>query len=366
MALSVVILRTYFLRIWTINIITGHAMPRDSNQSTKPVLRFPTIVISDLHLGKRKVVEANLLLEFLEHTECDTLILNGDIIDGWYLEKHKHRPFPEMHARILDALNRKAAEGTRVVFIPGNHEERLRYSSRTEMERQRLTRHKPEFATEMTFRQRGTNFSSTIEFVSDMVFKDRSGRNMRILHGDVFDPPWVTGSLSVVGDQFYDAMVVANTAFSELFKKFSGGTRFSFAKLLKKNTKDAVGIIKNFEQAASDLPEHIDGMICGQIHHAEVTTNNGKLYVNSGDWIESCTAATQDDNGNWRIVHWEEERCKLGLKDRNPYQNHNPNKDFRGITQKQLRLIQYLWPARNRHKMSAGKMSGRDMALVPA
>jgi UDP-2,3-diacylglucosamine pyrophosphatase LpxH len=345
-------------------------MPRDSARLKKPSLHYPTIVISDLHLGKRKVVEAGLLLEFLEHTTSDTLILNGDIIDGWYLEKHKHRPFPEMHARVMDAINRKAAEGTRVIFIPGNHDERLRYTSRAEMERLRLEREKPNFYREVTFRTRGSNYSSTIEFVSDMVIKDGRGRNMRVLHGDVFDPPWVSGSLSVVGDQFYDALVVANTAFSELSKRFNGGTRFSFAKLVKKNTKDAVGIIKNFETAASDLPDHIDGMICGHIHHAEITENNGKLYVNSGDWIESCTSAVQDKDGNWDIFHWEEERIKLGLCGNDMYSRDNPNPEFRGITEKQLRLAQYLWPARNRAKMlgkrQRGKLDGSELVLIPA
>ena len=346
-------------------------MPRDNIHLTKPSpLHYPTIVISDLHLGKRKVVEAGLLLEFLEHTDCDTLILNGDVIDGWYLEKHKHRAFPEMHARVMDAINKKASGGTRVIFLPGNHDERLRYGSRREMDEKRLEREKPNFYKEITFRQRGSNYSSTIEFASDMVFRDRSGRNMRVLHGDIFDPPWVSGSLSIVGDQFYDALVVANTAFSELSKRFNGGTRFSFAKLVKKNTKDAVGIIKNFETAASELPDHIDGMICGHIHHAEVTENNGKLYVNSGDWIESCTAAVQDEHGNWNILDWAEERQKLGLTATDPYRHKNPNPEFRGITEKQLRLVQYLWPAKNRRQMleqkSTGRIDRKELVLIPA
>lgn len=345
-------------------------MPRDNIHLTKPVLHYPAIVISDLHLGKRSVVEAELLLEFLEHTKCETLILNGDVIDGWYLEKHKHRPFPEKHARVMDAINRKAAEGTRVIYIPGNHDERLRYQSRKEMELKRLDREKPAFFNEITFKERGTNYSATIEFMSDMVLRDRAGRNMRVLHGDIFDPPWVSGSLSIMGDQLYDALVVANTAFSELSKRFNGGTRFSFAKMIKKNTKDAVGIITNFEKAASSLPDHIDGMICGHIHHAEVTDNNGKLYVNSGDWIESCTAAVQDDKGNWKILDWEEERTKLGLTSEKPYKGQNPNKEYRGITEQQLRLAQRLWPAKNRHKMldkrAAGRLEVNQMTLVPS
>ncbi|HPF78111.1 MAG TPA: hypothetical protein PLF01_02365, partial [Alphaproteobacteria bacterium] len=160
------------------------------------------------------------------------------------------------------------------------------------------------------------------------------------------------------------------TAFSELSKKFNGGTRFSFAKLLKKNTKNAVGIIANFEQAASSLPEDIDGMICGHIHHAEVTENNGKLYVNSGDWIESCTAAVQGRQGNWSILDWVEEREKLGLGSQNPDRQPNVNAQYRVITNKQLRLAQYLWPARNRRKMVENAVKKdkdrKELVLIPA
>ncbi len=339
-------------------------MPRDIISSSID-LYYPTIVISDLHLGKRKVVEAGLLLEFLENIDCDTLILNGDIIDGWYLEKHRYFQFPEMHKRVLDALNKKAAQGTRVIFIPGNHDERLRYPSRRISIRDRLKREKPNFAKKIIFKDKRTALFSEIEFLSDMVLKDNAGRNMRILHGDIFDPPWVAGRLSVIGDQFYDALVLANTVFSKLFKKFNGGVRFSLVKLIKKNTKDAVGIIKNYEQAACDLPDHINGMICGHIHHAEVTDNNGKLYVNSGDWIESCTAAAQDEQGQWQILHWEEIRKELGLVRLISLRVLNPNSQYRNITRQQIRLIHYFWPARNRMKaLDKGKLPSVKVNLV--
>ena len=320
-------------------------MPRDNIHSIKPTLYYPTIIISDLHLGKRKVVEAGLLLEFLEHIDCDTLILNGDIIDGWYLEKYKQSPVPEMHARIMDSINHKAAKGTKVIYLPGNHDERLRYYSRQEMDKMRLFREKPQFSREIIFHDKRAGLSCPFLFRSDMILEDQTGRRMQVLHGDIFDPPWIENKWAKVGDQFYDGLVIANTAFSNLLKKFNGGTRFSFAKLLKKNTKDAVGIIKNFELAASQLPDDIDGMICGHIHHAEIAENNGKLYVNSGDWIESCTAAVHDKNGEWKIIHWEDERMALGLEEVESENHPNPNALFRPITKKQLLLARYFWPA---------------------
>lgn len=335
-------------------------------------LYFPTIILSDLHLGKYKVVEAPLLLEFLENIQCDTLYLNGDIIDGWYLEKHKHRPFPESHIRVLDAINRLAAQGTKIVYLPGNHDERLRYSSRADMDKNRLKQIKPAFSKQVVFQDKRAGISCPFLFASDMVVKDKTGRNMQILHGDVFDPPWVGGRWSKVGDKAYDAMVIANTTFSELYKQFNGGTRFSFAKLLKKKTKDAIGIIKNFEKAATDLPTHIDGMVCGHIHHAEVTDKKGtdkksKLYVNSGDWIESCSAAVQDSMGTWKILHWESLRKELGFKGDAKMQETNPNAAYRNVSLQQLRVAQYLWPAKNRHnlikKAAAGKIDPHTLAL---
>jgi len=324
-------------------------MRRIKKPSQSRRLTYPTVVLSDLHLGKRRVVEAAYLIEFLNHIDCETLILNGDVIDGWYLEKHRYCPFPEMHARVLDAINAKTANGTRVIYVAGNHDERIRYQSRAEMEAMRLDPAKPQFHETVTFTAR--NIECEIEFCNEMNLQDTAGRHMKILHGDVFDPPWVTGSWSIIGDKFYDALVIANNTFSNLAMKFRGGVRFSIAKLIKKNAKYAIGIIANFEAAACNLPDDVDGMICGHIHHAEIAQNKGKLYINSGDWIESCTAAVNDGDGSWRIVHWEEERLKLGLRSLRPLQILNSNRRYREITKKQLRLIHYFWPAKNRSKL---------------
>lgn len=328
---------------------------------------FPTVIISDLHLSKRKVVEADLLLEFLEHTDCDTLILNGDVLDGWHLEKKKLRPFPEKHARVMDAINKKACNGTKVIYIPGNHDERLRYGSRPETETRRFDKDKPKFVRTVTFS--GQQGQANIHFRSDMMYKDPKGRRVHILHGDVFDPPWVAGSASVIGDAAYDALVMTNAAFSELSKRFNGGFRFSLAKIIKKQTKKAVGIIENFERAARNLPPGVDGMACGHIHHAEVSEEGGSLYINSGDWIESCTASVHDTDGNWRVVHWEDERRDLGLKSKHPHYKDNPNPEYRDITLRQLRIAQRMWPASNRAnkilKASQGVIPKKDAMLLP-
>lgn len=334
------------------------------------VLHVPTLIISDTHLSKRSVVEAELLLEMLAHTTCDTLILNGDIIDGWHIEGKKNRPFPEYHARVLDAINAKAATGTHVIYIPGNHDERLRFRTRQDMNARRTQKPFPAFAQDQRFSVRGTNLTVTIRFASDLMYKDPQGRMIRITHGDEFDPPWIGNTASRIGDVAYNGLVLANTAISEIMKKMNGGARFSIAKFVKKQTKNAVGIIAAFELAASNLPENINGLACGHIHHAEINGDmNGKLYANSGDWIESCTALTHDAAGNWRVIHWEEEREILGLKGKAKQPDANPYATYRPLTLRQLRLAQRMWPESNRLKMikksAKGKIKPQAARITP-
>jgi UDP-2,3-diacylglucosamine pyrophosphatase LpxH len=95
-------------------------------QPPRPATAYwPLVIISDIHFGKHSSA-ADMLYEFLERTRCDTLILNGDIIDGWHLTARHHRKFPEMQKRVMDLLNARIAAGTRVIYIPGNHDNRLR------------------------------------------------------------------------------------------------------------------------------------------------------------------------------------------------------------------------------------------------
>ena len=82
---------------------------------------WPLIILSDIHLGK-KSSSADMLFEFLQHARCDTLILNGDIIDGWHLISKSHRKFPEMQKRVIDLLNARIADGMKIIYIPGNHD----------------------------------------------------------------------------------------------------------------------------------------------------------------------------------------------------------------------------------------------------
>lgn len=318
-------------------------------------LYFPTVIISDAHLGK-DVAQADMLLEFLQNMRCDKMFLLGDIIDGWHLMAQKHRKFSEMHARVLDAINRHAHQGTEIVYIAGNHDENLRARwsprrRRLEQPSRRLSRH-PILNKTHIFSDQRAGLRAAIRIVNGEFYRDPSGRRFLLIHGDQFDwkklkTRWGQ-ALSRIGDKAYDGLIKINGYAVKLSKKYQG-RNFSIAGYIKKKTKRSLGVIENFERAVVRAVNKgkIDGIICGHIHFAEIREMDGAIYANAGDWVESATALVHDLLGNWEIVEWQKMRKTLGLEALPKITDENPNLDFRGITHKQLRWIQRLWPARN-------------------
>lgn len=332
-------------------------MPTEKNRSSTGSTRlyYPTIVISDAHLGK-DTAQADMLLEFLENVRCDKLFMVGDIIDGWHLMAHKFRPFPEMHTRVLDAINRMAFEGTEVTYIAGNHDENLR--GRWSVKRRRLEEPEPHPDSHPIldkmhiFTDRKTGLSSSIRISNGEVYKDPKGRNLLLIHGDQFDwkklkTKWGQ-KLSKIGDKAYDGLIKINSYAVKLSKKYQG-KNFSIAGYIKKKTKASLGIIENFEHAVAAVAATgaVDGIICGHIHFAELRTINGAFYANAGDWVESASALVHDEQGNWEILEWPTVRKTLGLTNLPKASDINPNEEFRGITKKQLQWVDRLWPAKN-------------------
>ncbi|MES2729807.1 MAG: UDP-2,3-diacylglucosamine diphosphatase [Pseudomonadota bacterium] len=282
------------------------------------------IVLSDIHFGK-KSCRADMLLEFLLHNTCDTLILNGDILDGWVMEKKKHRKLPEMQKRVLDLINARVAGGTKVVYIPGNHDERLRQlrlSGQTKWD---------------------------ILFADSYLYTDRQDRRFFIVHGDQFDPAFLREKATVlyhIGDTLYDAAIEMNAVASKMTYKLVK-RHFSAAAYLKHQTKGIVNVIGDFTGAVmrSADKEKVDGVICGHIHHAEWSKYGPTIYGNSGDWVESCTALCEDMQGNWRVLDWFNERQDYGLKpsDAVSTEDVNASAAFRPVTEHQLRAAQRIW-----------------------
>jgi UDP-2,3-diacylglucosamine pyrophosphatase LpxH len=239
--------------------------------------RFRTIFLSDVHLGT-KGCQADRLLDFLRHHEADTIYLVGDIVDGWQLRSGWY--WPQAHNDVVQKLLRHARKGTRVIYIPGNHDEFLRDYC-------------------------GMHFGG-VDMAETAIHVAADGRRYLVLHGDLFDivirhARW----LALLGDKAYDAAIRVNTLFNAV-RRALGFTYWSLSQWAKLKVKNAVKFIGEFEQAlAAEAGRHkVDGVICGHIHHAIIRDDLGPRYINCGDWVESCTAAVEHHDGRFEIIAW--------------------------------------------------------------
>lgn len=243
-------------------------------------LRFRTIWISDVHLGT-KGCNAELLIDFLDHTDSETLYLVGDIIDGWRLKKKFYWP-PE-HNDIVWRVLKRAKRGTRIVYIPGNHDEMVRPFS-------------------------GMNFGG-VEIARAAFHDTADGRRLMVLHGDEFDTIMLAHRwLAFVGDALYHMMIYINGWVGAVRKRL-GLPYWSISKAAKHKVKNAVEFISKYEEvvARAAAERGVDGVVCGHIHTAEIREFDGVSYYNDGDWVESCTALVEHFDGRMEVLHWAEE-----------------------------------------------------------
>lgn len=239
--------------------------------------RFRALFVSDLHLGAR-ASQAEAFLDFLRHHELPIIYLVGDIIDFWSL---KRTPlWLQSHNDVLQKLLRKARKGTRIVFVPGNHDHEVRGYA-------------------------GMQFGA-IEIHHDIVHETADGRRYLVMHGDEFDvivryARW----LAFLGDRSYEFLLWLNGPLN-LVRRGLGFGYWSFAGYLKMRVKGAVNFIGEFEGAiaAEARKRGADGVICGHIHHMADRMIDGVRYVNCGDWVESCTAIGEDDDGKLHQICW--------------------------------------------------------------
>jgi UDP-2,3-diacylglucosamine pyrophosphatase LpxH len=248
----------------------------------RPRLAFRTVWISDTHLGTPGC-NAELLLDFLKSIDCEMLYLVGDIVDGWQLKK-KGWYWPPRHNDIVRCVLKMAKHGTRVIYVPGNHDEAFR-----------------DFT--------GLNFGG-IELVAEAVHVTADGRKLLILHGDEFDGVVLYAKwLAFLGDSVYTLLLKAN-AWLNRFRRMLGKPYWSLSKHLKMKVKNAVSFISNFEQvvAHAAYERGADGVVCGHIHCAEVRQLGEVTYYNDGDWVESCTALVEHADGRMEILDWAERK----------------------------------------------------------
>ena len=239
---------------------------------------FKTIVMSDVHLGSKwsKAKEANLFLKY--HT-CDTLILCGDIIDGWELLRGRREKWKRRHTNFISRLL-ELQHDTRIIYLRGNHDDFL-------------DRIQP------------------LQFANISVQKDYTytscGKRYYVLHGDVFDH--VTSSmrwLAKAGDVGYSLLMGFNRLYNRRRQR-RGLPYYSVSQRIKQKVKASVSYISDFEQHLVGVARQkgCDGVICGHIHQADQRMIGEMLYLNSGDWVESLTALAEDYDGTWRILRYE-------------------------------------------------------------
>jgi UDP-2,3-diacylglucosamine pyrophosphatase LpxH len=255
--------------------MTDMPTTQDSAAADSPTLSVRTVWISDLHLGTPGC-QARALLDFLRDVECETLYLVGDIIDGWQLRRSWY--WPQTHNDVVQKLLRKARKGTRVIFIPGNHDE---------FARKYLTH----------------NFGG-VDVMEEAMHVTADGKRLWVTHGDLYDgviqcARW----LAIMGDLAYEFTLKVNRWFNRVRAK-CGLPYWSLSRYLKHKVKRAVSYINEFENAVAREAKKrgAHGVVCGHIHHAEIREIDGILYCNDGDWVESLTALVEHFDGRLEII----------------------------------------------------------------
>lgn len=241
-------------------------------------MHYKSIFISDIHLGT-KGCQADSLYLFLKNNTCDNLFLVGDIIDGWRLKKRWY--FPQNHVNVIRQVLTHAKQGTNVYYILGNHDEAFR-----------------------KFLHYDLNIGN-ITILNRYAYTAINGNKYLVIHGDFFDSLMLDKKwLMHIGDNIYNFMIWFNIYFNAV-RVFIGLPYWSLSKWLKQNTKQAVKYIQDYENYLAEycVKEKYQGIICGHIHNAEIKTINSIEYMNSGDWVESCTALLEHIDGTWEIYN---------------------------------------------------------------
>jgi UDP-2,3-diacylglucosamine pyrophosphatase LpxH len=241
--------------------------------------RYRAAWISDMHLGTRGC-NASAVLNFLRETDFDTLYIVGDLIDIWSLRRAIY--WPQAHNDVIQKILRKARKGTRVIYIPGNHDELV------------------------------TSFCGSygnIDIKENAIHVTASGERILIIHGHELDVV-VSGSgrmrwLAFAGDLGYQFLLSLNPLINFIRRRFGLGY-WSLSASAKRTVKDAVSFIGKFEAAVAHYAERyrVDAVLCGHIHSAAIREFGRVAYYNCGDWVESCTALVEGDDGMISLINY--------------------------------------------------------------
>jgi len=245
------------------------------------LLTYRSVFISDVHLGT-KDARAEYLLDFLTHIRCEYLFLNGDIFDIWKMKTSRWH-WPLLNTQLLQRVMELAAQGTHVIYVPGNHDEFFRDYLESELGGVRIHR----------------EYRHTLA----------DGRQALILHGDEFDGVVRHNRLlKLIGNAGYEVLMGLNRI-STRVRRLLGKGYWSLSLAIKNQVPNARTYIEKFEMAAirHAREQEVDVVVCGHIHHANLRQEGSVMYANSGDWVEHCTAIVEHGNGTLELVNWAKE-----------------------------------------------------------
>jgi UDP-2,3-diacylglucosamine pyrophosphatase LpxH len=248
-----------------------------------PPRHYRAIFISDIHLGTKRA-QTEALLDFLRSTESDQLYIVGDFIDNWSLRKAWY--WDQSHNDVIQKLLRKARKGTKLIYIPGNHDENFRNFLNLRFGR--------------------------VAVLEETVHLGANGKRYLVLHGDKFDgvvrfAPW----LAKLGDTAYEVSMELNSVVNSV-RRALRLPYWSLSAYLKNRVKKAVEFISHFEEAVvrDAKARNCQGVICGHIHTPDDRMIDGVHYLNDGDWVESCTALVEHKDGTFEILNWNNPRIE--------------------------------------------------------
>jgi UDP-2,3-diacylglucosamine pyrophosphatase LpxH len=261
-------------------IIAGEFCIVDAIEATRQVR---ALFISDVHLGSR-ACKAEQLLDFLRHHDADTIYLVGDIVDGWQLRSGWH--WPQSHNDIIQKLLRKARKGSRLIYIPGNHDEFLRDYF-------------------------GTHFGGVV-VTEQATHIAADGRRYVVTHGDQFDRRIQRARrFAALGDPMQMLLQTADTVVNTV-RQWLNLPGWSLSQWAKYKVKDVLNYVQSFEEAlaAEAARRQAAGVICGHVHQASIRDFPAARYINCGDWVESCSAAVEHFDGRLEIISWRIDVCR--------------------------------------------------------
>jgi UDP-2,3-diacylglucosamine pyrophosphatase LpxH len=263
---------------------------------------YKTIVLSDIHLGI-KASKAKEVVHFLKHHKCETLILNGDIIDGWQLRKSGKwkKQHSNFFKHIIGLTSKKKCQ---IIYLRGNHDDFLEEILPLKIGNFSIKKHYTHF---------GVN------------------KKYFVTHGDIFDN--VTTKLKWIaklGDVGYTFLLWLNRHYNT-YREKRGLPYYSLSQVVKAKVKSAVSFISDYENELVKVAKarHCGGIICGHIHQPAIKVIDGIDYLNSGDWVESLTVLVEDIDGNWKIIYYQEWLTEFNLQQ---MQTKNKNNSATEVT----------------------------------